>query len=1022
MNRVNNRKGLMETLMHNYRITFLLVGLLMILGIYGLEQMPKAEFPDFTIRQGVVVGIYPGASTEEVEEQLARPLERYLFTFKEVKKAKTTSTSQNGMCALMVELNDNVNNKDEVWSKIKHGLNVFKKSLPSGVADIVVNDEFGETSALLIAVESERRTYRELEKYCDLLGDRLRRLPAVSNVRITGNVKEQISLYIDRNRLSAYGIDENRLANILSAQGGNQVSGRISGWEYDVPIHLSPIEKSEEEIGNQIVCSTPDGKIIRVKDIARIERGYDLSDGYVEYNGHSSIILSMEMLPGNNIVQFGKDVDGILDEFRTTDLPDDVSINRISDQARIVGNSVNSFLRDLVLSMVVIIVVMMILFPFRSAVVAAVTIPLSTFISLGIMYVCNIPLNTITLAALIVVLGMIVDNSIVVIDGYLEDVNKGMSRWHAACHSCEKYFMPTFLATVCISAIFFPLLFTVTGQKGDFLGDFPWTIAINLMVSLLVAVIVIPILEVILIRKQKKSNRKSITDYVQEGYNRLLDWMFRHAWLSMGIGLAVFLSTFLYAPQIKARMMPYSDCEQFAVEVYLPQGSGLAETRAVADSVYRILRQDERINAITTFIGCSSPRFQSSYAPQQGGRNFAQFIVNTVSNDATVQLIDEYTPKYAEAFPNAFVKFKQLDAQMFPSLEFRFYGEDIDSLHYAANQLMDYMRTRPELLWVHTDFDQPKPMVEVTLDQTAAAKVGISRKAASLQLMSHTGDRQVTTLWEGDYGLPVILKDERWQEVDFDRLKEIYVTSAASGKSVPLRQIADINPKWSEHKIVHRNGLRCITVTADTHRDVIAAEIIPEIRNVMENVIHLPEGVRTEIGGEIENDEESMPQLGAGICIAMVVIFFFILFNFKKYGITLVCMAALLLFIPGAMFGLWVSNTTMGITTIFGFITLMGMIMRNEILIFEHAEQRMQEGWNALEAAFDAGKRRMVPIFLTTATTAVGVIPMIISGSYMWKPVGITILTGGIGSLIMVVTMLPLIYWKMYNKKKSRKQ
>ncbi len=1013
-------KNWVAWLMRNYRLTFLLVGLLMVLGLYGLYVMPKAEFPDFTIRQGVVVGIYPGATSEEVEEQLVRPLERYLFTFKEVNRAKTTSTSQNGLCMVMVELQDAVNNKDEAWSKIKHGLLAFKSSLPSGVVDVVANDAFAETSALLIAVESETRSYRELSDYCDLLGDELRRIPSVSNVRLYGDVKEQLTLYEDRDRLSAYGIGPNLLATVLTAQGNTTMSGSMTGWQADVPIHVRSNMTGEEEIGDQIIYSDQQGKTVRVRDIARIERGYDESEGFIEYNGHRCVILSMEMLEGNNIVQYGRDVDEVLDRFRADVLPQDVTINRISDQAKVVSDSVSSFLRDLFLSMLVIIVVMMVLFPLRSALVAAVTIPLSTFISLGIMYLCGIPLNMITLAALIVVLGMIVDNSIVVIDGYLEYLNQGISRWHAAARSAQKYFMPMALATVCISVIFFPLLFTATGQKGDFLYHFPWTIAINLMVSLLVAVVVIPILEVWLIKRQpKQDGKRSITDRVQAFYDRILAWIFRHGWLTLGIGAAVLLSLVLYAPQVKMRMMSVSDRDQFAVEIYLPQGTGLAETRAVADSVYRIISRDERVVAVTSFIGCSSPRFQASYAPQQGGKNFAQFIVNTISNEATVSIIDDLTPRWAEAFPQAFVKFKQLDSQMFDALEFRFYGESLDSLHYAADQLMAYMRTRPELLWVHTNYEQPEPLVEVTLDPVAASQLGITRTATSLQLMSQTGGTTVATLWEGNYGLPVVLKDERQDEASFSRLRDMYVQPMVSPQAVPLRQVADVSPAWSESKIVHRNGVRCITVTANTQRGVFTSDIIPEIQQVMEHGIRLPQGVRTEMGGEVENDEESLPQLGSGLLISAVIIFFFLLFNFRKYGLTVVSMLAILLFLPGAMFGLWATGSVMGLTTIFGFITLMGMIMRNEILIFEHAEGLRRQGRSALDAAFDAGRRRMVPIFLTTATTAVGVVPMIVGGSSMWKPVGITIFAGGIGALILVVTILPVVYWKLYDKKKQ---
>ena len=1004
-------------LMHNYRITLLIVGLMVLLGIYGLDKMPKAEFPDFTLRTGVVVGIYPGATSEEVEAQLVKPLERYLFTFKEGNRAKTVSTSQNGLCSVMVELNDDVSNKDEVWSKIKHGLNSFKASLPKGVVDVVVNDEFGDTSALLVAVESDSRSYRELDKYCELIGDRLRQLPSVSNVRVLGNLKEQIVIDVDYDRLSSYGISPQVIIDVLSGQGITTVSGNLGGWNNDTPIHVSPSLKSEDEIANQIIYSDANGHVVRIKDIADVSRRYDQTGGYIEYNGNRCVIISMEMLAGNNIVQYGKDVEKMLEEIKETSLPDDVVIDCISDQAGVVNASVNSFLRDLFISMAVIILMMMILFPISSALVASTAIPVTTFISLGIMYLVGIPLNTITLAAMIVVLGMVVDDSVIVIDGYLEYLNKGYSRWHAACKSVSEYFLAMLLATACISAIFFPLLITCTGQKGDFLHDFPITIAINLMTSLFVAMVVVPVLAVILIKKKsRKEGKKTITDYVQQAYDRLLEWVFAHAWLTLGIAAALMLSTLFFAGGIKKRMMSCSERDQFAVEIYLPKGTGLSETVAVTDSVYNVLSKDELVKAITSFKGCASPRFQASYTPKQGGKNFAQFIVNTTSNDATVELVDEYTERLSEAFPNAFVKFKQLDSQVFQALEFRFYGEDLDSLHYAADHLMQYMRQNPDLLWVRTDFEQPEPVVEVTLDEKAASRLGLNRQTTSLQIMAQTNDRLVTTLWEDDYGLPVILKDNSWDNADFDKFGNMPVAPMTSQKTVPLRQVAKVTPKWSESKIVHRNGVRCLTVTAELPRNMMAEEIVPDLQKYVSDNIRLPQGVTTEIGGEIENDNESLPQLGAGLGIAMIIIFF-LLFNFKSYALTLVCMFAVLLFIPGAMFGLFSTQTTMGLTTIFGFITLMGLIMRNEILIFEHAEAGLKNGKSPREAALEAGKRRMVPIFLTTVTTAVGVVPMIISGSAMWKPVGITILFGGLGALILVVTVLPVIYWKIHRQK-----
>ena len=1026
--------------LEHYSISLLIICILFVLGIFGMWDMPKDEFPHATIRQGVVVAVYPGATTEEVEQQVARPLERYIFTFGEVNRVKTTTTSQNGMCIVMVKLNDDVNNKDEVWSKIKHGLNGFKAQLPSGVLAIVVNDDFGNTSALLIAIESGQRSYRELKEYSDDLSDRLRRIPSVANVKLFGEQKEQISLYIDRQRLQAYGIGQQMLFSRLQAQGITTIAGSISDEDQQVPIHVEAQEKSEEEIANQIIFSDPvSGKVARVRDVARVVREYEPMSSRIEQDGHPCVLLSMEMTPGNNVVQYGQEVDKVLDEFRLNELPEDVNVTRIADKPKVVAMSVSDFLRDLLISMLIIILVMMVLFPLRSAIVAAITIPLTTFVSVSMMYMAGIELNIVTLAALIVVLGMVVDNAIVVIDGYLEYLGKGYDPKKAAIDSAKQYFMPMLLATICICAIFYPFLITMKGMFHDCLEDFPITITINLMVSLLLAVTVIPFLETRIIKPDKvNTNGNAITNWVQRTYDKVLDFTFAHPWVTIGSGIAVILLSSLIAPTLKIRLFPYADRDQFAVEIFLPDGKGMAETELVADSVQHVLEKDERITGITGFIGCSSPRFMDAYAPQMAGKNYAQFIVNTKSDKATLELLSKYQPMLGEAFPNAYVKFKRLDYLEVPELEYRFYGDNLDSLHIVAERLMERMREMPELEWVHTDYFQPYPVINVTLDPVTSAQLGITRTTAQLALSATSSDLRVGQIWEGNYELPIVVKDDA--DMTFSDIANLGIASPMSivssgvqqtNSTVPLRQIAKVGPKWSESRILHRGGERCITVTAQFIQGVFTAPIEKEIARIMEEEIELPQGVRSEVGGEIEYGDEALPQIYGGIIIAMIIVFFFLLFNFKKYGITTICMVALALMTPGALIGLGLMNRALGLTSIFGLITLMGMIMRNEILIFEHAIDLINKyvaehgDWTVdrkayneavRQAAYDAGKRRMVPIFLTTATTAVGVVPMIIAQSSFWMPVGVTIFAGGIGSLIMVVTMLPVIYWKVSTK------
>lgn len=1013
--------------MRHNGITFFLIGMFLLIGIFGLIKMPKQEFPVFTIRQGVIVGVYPGATSAQVEEQLAKPLEQFLFTYKEVKKKKTYTMSRDGVVFAMVELEDEVNNKDEVWSKIKHGLSTFKMQLPAGVMAVIANDDFGDTSALLISIESETQPYRVLEDQLERLEGKLRRIESVSNLRRFGIQKEQINVYLDRDQLSAYGIDYKMLSANLFTQGFTSIAGTIESTERELPIHFAPVFDSETEVGEQIVYFDPSGKMIRLKDIASIVRTYDKPDSYILNNGKKSIILSLEMREGYNIVEYGKDVEKVLSNFSPT-LPDDIAVERIVDQPKLVDGSVRSFLRDLVMAIVIVILVMMLLFPMRSALVSATTIPLTIFISIGIMYIAGIPLNTVTLAALIVVLGMVVDNSIVVIDAYLEYLRKGVSRWHAAKLSAQNYAGSIFLATLSVCIIFFPLLAILNGMWYDFVRHFPWAFSICLMVSFVMAMLYIPFAEFKLIKnagsapREGRKEKKKIVDYVQQGYDYVLKWTFKHPYVTIGTGVAILVASCVYFTKLDVRMFPYSDRDQFAVEIYLPQGTAFEKTEEVADSLYTILRQDERITSITAFMGMSSPRFQTAYAPNPtAGKHYAQFIVNTASNEATLELLDEYTEEYQHHFPNAFIRFKQLDFQMAQvPVEIRLSGENMADLKKYADSVTTALKDVPGLVWRHTNYEEQLPAVQINLHPVEASRLGITRSMAGFEIASVYSDMPVGTVWEEDYPVSVVLKTKNTEGHDStEDPGNRYINSLIPGVSVPLRQIADINPTWEEGQIVRRNGVRTITVQADIRRGVSEYKTFGQVQKIMDKQVAptLPPGIDYEYGGGYEADQEIVPLIVQIIAVGILLIFLFLLFNYKKINIALAALLSLLLCIPGTVCGLGLSNTTFSLTCVLGIISLMGIIIRNAIMIFDHAEDlRVNQRIPAKQAAFDAGKRRMVPIFLTSATTAIGIVPMILGKSMLWEPMGIVIFWGTVVSMLLVVTIMPVTYWKLFNK------
>lgn len=1010
--------------MRHSRLMFFFLGVLVVVGAYAIVVMPKQEFPIFTVRQGVIVAVYPGATPEQIEEQVAKPLEEFIFTYKEVKRKKTYTISSDGQLLMMVELNDDVHNKDEVWSKIKLGLELVRQSLPQGVLALIANDDFGDTSALLITLEANDKSYRELEDYLTTLEGKLRRVESVANLRRYGLQKEQIGVYISREKLAGYGLNLGEIMAKLSLRSTTIGGAKVANSQIDIPLYIEEPFSSEEELSEQIIASDNKGNALRLKDIAQIKREYPKPESYVYNNGKTALVVSLQAKDGVNVVSFGKEVDRVLNEFQK-ELPASIKMQRIADQPKVVDTSVKSFLRDLSLSILVVIGVMLLLFSLRSAFVAALTIPISVAICIAIMYIVGIELDTVTLAVLIVVLGMIVDNSVIVIDAYVKNLDDGLRRWGAAVKSAKEYFGSILLATICLCSLFYPLLITMTGMFRDFLTDFPRTFTIALMTSFAIAMVFVPFVEYKIIKKGNKQiaeenkDKFNLFEKVQNIYETMLRWVFRHAWLTLFLAIASIVVGFIVFFSLPQRMMPFVDRNQFAVEIYLPQGTALSQTKAVADSVYEILHKDKRVTSVTSFIGCGAPRFQMAYAPQPASKHYAQLIVNTLSNKATLSLLDSYTNSLAHRYPNAYVKLKQLDYSVVTApIEVRLYGDNFGQIKQYADTVMAALRPVKGLTRLHINNEEPLPAINVKLDPVKASQAGVKSVPAALELAMLYGGATAGNIWEGNYPLKVVLKthDNSKEPDAFDKIGDEYLISTGA-KAVALRQIADIQPTWYDGQLVRRNGVRCLTIMADIERGTSESKTIKAVNQIVKKKILpvLPKDILCEIGGGDENNRESSAEFPGTLAISFGLIFLFLLLNFKRLALSLTALASILLCVPGAVLGLVIFKVDFSLTVLLGVIALLGINMRNAIIMFQHAEDKHhKEGLKAKEAAFDAGCRRMVPIFLTSATTAVGIVPMILSKSSLWAPMGVVILTGTIISMLLIVLVLPVAYWKLY--------
>lgn len=1021
------KRSFIESAMCYHNIILLLMGMLVFMGLAGIVNMPKQEMPVFTIRQGAVVAVCPGSTSQEIEERVTKPLEDFVFGYKEVRKDKTYSQTKDGMAIVYVELNADIEDKDAFWSKFKHGLSAFKMQLPSSVAAVQAVDDIAETSALLITIESGQKTYRELRGYLDDLKSRLRRIDAISNLRTYGLQMEQLTVYLDQQKLAKYGIGSFTILNSLAMQGLTTYSGSVEDGSATAPIHINDAYNSELDVANQIVYSTPSGDVIRLKDVARIVREYPQMDKYIKSNGKKCVLLSVEMRPGNDIVKMGRDVRKQIDSFKN-ELPSEVRLSIITDQSRVVSESVVNFLRELLISVISVIVVVVLLMPRRVAEVSAMSIPITIFTSVGIFYIFGFELNTVTLAALIVTLGMVVDDSVVIIDNYMEKLGHGMSRWHASIAAPREFFMSVLSATLSISLTFFPFLFTMKGEMADFVKSFPWAMFIILTVSLTVSLILTPYLQYTFIHEgikenNKASNRRTPLDYLQAGYTWLLTRCFRHPRLTLVAGLGVVVIGVCLFSKVPQRMMPLEERDQFAVEIFMPNGTTAQRTAQVADSLEHILKRDSRVTAVTSFIGQGSPRFNVTYAPQIGGTNFAQFIVNTVDNESAAEVLDEYADRYAQYFPDAYVRFKQMDYNnaAYP-VEIRISGDSLNVLRQAADKVVACMRQTEGLQLVRTNFEEPQPGVSITLNEAESNRLGINKALLTACLAVHYGPGvPVTSLWEGDYPVGVVLKTDHKDSAQFTNLGNEYIPVMGGTTSVPLRQFATIKPDFTDGCIVRRNGVRTISVVAEPMRGYNADKLAKQVEASVAK-LELPKDVEVHTGGMLEKDTETLPQVSTGVLIAVFIIFFILLFHFKRISLALVNLSSMSLCVFGAAVGLLVTGYDMSITGILGVVSLMGILVRNGIIMLDYAEElRRDKGLSVREAAFQAGERRMRPIFLTSAAASVGVLPMMLENNTLWSPMAAVVFFGTLISMVLIATVLPVLYAVVFDKSKQSK-
>jgi len=1009
------------------QVTLVLTAMLFVGGVVQFLTMPRREDPKITIRTGLVIAEYPGATAEEVESQVTHKIEERLFRFEEVRREKTYSTSRNGLVVINVELNKSVKNSDQFWSKLRLDMAVLKQAeLPSGVRGPIVDSDFGDTVAALIAVKGGHYGYRELKDYAQRVEAAIRTIPAASKIKRIGDQKESIEVTGNLERISQYGVDPQKVEQALQGRNTIQFGGRVPSGNSKPLIDANGQFQTEEQIRQIMVDVSPTGQPIYLGDLADVKRVYRDPTDYARMDGEPTILISVEMHEGNNIVEFGKTLHKTLDRVMTT-LPPDVKLEFVADQPRVVSERVQDFTREFGIAIISVILVTMVLLPIRVALVSAVAIPVTVSITFGMLNAAGIELHQVSIAGLIVVLGMVVDDAIVIADNYVELLDHNVPIADACWRCASEMAIPVLAATLTIISSFLPLLL-LTGACGEFIRALPIAVAVALSVSFVVAMMLTPMINGFFIKKglhdpsaEQKEKKPTALDHMQRYYNRIIASAMQHRKKVLIAAVITFVAGIGILSLVRQQFFPLAERDQFVMDVWLPEGSRIEATDAAVRRIEDVLHKEKEVRSYTSFLGSSAPRFYYNVNPQQPAANYAQILVNTHTVKGTPKLVEQLREQLPSVTPEArvFVKEMQQGETMEAPIEVRIVGDDLGTIRSIGDQVQNILNRTPGAIYVDSDWREEQLLAGVDVRQEVANRMGFTNATIANELAGSFEGETVSTFWEGDRDVDIDLRLDPAQRQTFQNISDTYILSPITGARVPVRAVASLSPEWHPGRIVRRNGVRTLTVRAFPSEGRLASQILSPARKQIDK-LQLPPGYRIMYGGEDNIQRETFVEMRSALGISLVLIFLILLLQFRTLADALIVMTAFPLALPGAAFGLFLTNNPFGFTAFIGVISLGGLVVRNSIILVDYVHERMKHGVPLEEATLEAGERRLRPIFLTTMAAAVGVTPMIISRSTMWSPLASVIAFGLLGSMFFTLVVIPVLFVVVNTTKVSK--
>ncbi|CAH6781844.1 Transporter, AcrB/D/F family [Vibrio chagasii] len=1012
--------GVAAYFIRNKVISWMLSLIFLIGGVSAFFGLGRLEDPAFTIKDAMVVTSYPGATPQQVEEEVTYPLEKAIQQLTYVDEVN--SISSRGLSQVTVTMKNNYGPDDlpQIWDELRRKVNDLKVSLPPGVNDPQVIDDFGDVYGILLAVTGDGYSYKELLDYIDYLRRELELVDGVSKVSVSGQQQEQVFIEISMKRISSLGISPNTVFNLLSTQNIVSSAGAVRIGDEYIRIHPTGEFQNVEQLGDLILTEGGAQGLIYLKDVAEVTRGYvEVPTNIIGYNGKLALNLGVSFAQGVNVVAVGEAFDRRLAELKYQQ-PVGIDISEVYNQPKEVDKSVSGFVVSLGQAVAIVIVVLLFFMGLRSGLLIGLILLLTVFGTFIFMQYFKIDLQRISLGALVIALGMLVDNAIVVVEGILIGTQKGRTRMQAATDIVTQTKWPLLGATVIAVTAFAPIGLS-EDSTGEYCGTLFTVLLISLMLSWFTAISITPFFADIFFKGQKvdadNEGKDPYNGMVFVIYKNFLEFCMKRAWLTMAV-LVIGLGASVYGfGFVKQAFFPSSTTPMFQVDVWMPEGTDIRATNTKLKVLEGWLAEQDEVEHITTTAGKGLQRFMLTYAPEKSYSAYGEITVRVKSYEVLEGLMKRFREHVDGQFPEIDYKLKQIE--LGPGggakIEARIVGSDPTVLRSIAAQVMDVMRADSGAFNVRHDWRERTKVLEPQFNESQARRYGITKSDVDDFLAMSFSGKSIGVYRDGTTLMPIVARLPEDERVDIRNIEGMKIWSPALSEYIPLQQVTlGYELEWEDPLIIRKNRKRMLTVMADP--DLLGEETASTLQKRLQpqiEAIEMPPGYSLEWGGEYESSADAQASLFTTMPLGYLFMFLITVFLFNSVKEPLIVWLTVPLALIGVTTGLLALNTPFGFMALLGFLSLSGMLLKNGIVLLDQIEIEMKSGKDPYVAVVDAALSRVRPVCMAAITTILGMIPLL--PDIFFKPMAVTIMFGLGFATVLTLIVVPVLY-RLFHK------